>query len=197
MGARESGARGRMIVAAADMLARRGLNATSIREVTRRADAPFGSTYHYFPDGKEQVVVAAVSHAGDRISEQLAQCLQAGPVEGLRDFLAQWRDVLIRSDFRLGCPVVAAVEEPVDAAHEKILDAAAGVFANWTDHLRQSLEAHGWTPDAAADVAVLAVASLEGAIALCRARREIGPFNQVARQLEVLVRQGTRAAAGR
>lgn len=37
-----------MLAGAADMLSRRGANATSIREVAKHAQAPLGSTYHYF-----------------------------------------------------------------------------------------------------------------------------------------------------
>ena len=60
MRTQQPGARQRMVETTALMLAQYGLNATSIREMTRRAQAPFGSTYHHFPGGKQQVVVEAV-----------------------------------------------------------------------------------------------------------------------------------------
>lgn len=44
---------------------RRGLNATSIRETAKHARAPLGSTYHYFPEGKQQLVTEAVRFTGD------------------------------------------------------------------------------------------------------------------------------------
>ena len=67
MTAHQPDARQRVVETAAEMLARHGLNATSIREMARRAKAPLGSTYHHFPDGKQQVVVEAVEFARSRI----------------------------------------------------------------------------------------------------------------------------------
>jgi len=185
---RQPNVRQRVVAAAAEMLARHGLNSTSIREVTRRAKAPFGSTYHYFPQGKEQVVVEAVAFAGAYVSENLERHLQAGPVEGLRGFLRMWREVLIRSDFRMGCPVMAvAVEEPMGEVARKALDTAAGVFATWLSKLTAALELHGRDARSAAELATLIVASVEGAIVLCRAQKSISPFDKVARQLESLL----------
>ncbi|MFD0487949.1 TetR family transcriptional regulator [Saccharopolyspora spinosporotrichia] len=53
-----------LVAGAADMIRRRGLNATSIREVAKHAQAPLGSTYHYFPGGKRQLAGEAVRFAG-------------------------------------------------------------------------------------------------------------------------------------
>ncbi|MFE0739517.1 TetR family transcriptional regulator, partial [Streptomyces sp. NPDC058855] len=39
--------RERIVAGAADMISRRGLSATSIREMAKHAKAPLGSTYHY------------------------------------------------------------------------------------------------------------------------------------------------------
>jgi AcrR family transcriptional regulator len=175
-------------MAAAEMLARHGLNATSIREMAKRADAPLGSTYHHFPGGKRQVVVEAVKFAGAQVSAGLDAHLQAGALEGLCGFLAMWRDLLVRSDFRLGCPVMAAaVEEPVDDMAEEALAAAAQVFGDWEDKLVFSLEAQGHDHESAARLATLIIASAEGAVVMCRARRSIAAFDTVAEQIKWLV----------
>lgn len=185
MSPRPSDARQRVIAAAAEMLARHGLNATSIREMVKRAEAPLGSTYHHFPGGKQQVVVEAVKFAGAQVGASLDHHLQAGAKAGIAGFLSIWRNVLLRSDFRLGCPVMAtAVEEPIDSAAEEALDAAAAVFASWEAKLADLLMREGREPESAAKLATLIVASVEGAIVLCRAQRSIAPFDRVADQIE-------------
>lgn len=187
MSPRQSDARRRVVTAAAEMLARHGLNATSIREMAKRADAPLGSTYHHFPGGKQQVIVEAVNFAGARVSAGLDHHLQAGAVAGLRGFLAMWRDILVRSDFRIGCPVMAAaVEEPVDDVAEEALAAAAQVFSDWENKLVTFLEAQGRDHESASRLATLVIASVEGAIVMCRARRSIASFDTVSEQLEWL-----------
>ena len=188
MSPRQSDSRQRLVAAAAEMLAQHGLNATSIRETAKRADAPLGSTYHHFPGGKQQVVVEAVQLAGDRMAAGLDQQFQPGFAAGLRGFVAAWRERLIRSEFRIGCPVVAAViEEPIDDADNHVVAAAAEVFVAWERRIVRALVAEGFEEAVATRLATLVVASIEGAIVLCRAARSIEPFDRVTTELEQLV----------
>ena len=76
-------AREQLVAGAADMMRRRGLNATSIREVARHSGAPLGSTYHYFPGGKDELAAEAVRYAAGTVGGILAAKLRVGPVEGL------------------------------------------------------------------------------------------------------------------
>jgi len=73
--------RQRIVAGAADMMRRRGVNATSVRELAKHAKAPLGSTYHYFPGGKQQLVTEAVQFAGGLAARVLAKELSAGPVK--------------------------------------------------------------------------------------------------------------------
>lgn len=178
----------RVIAAAAHMLARVGLNATSIREVTKAAEAPLGSTYHHFPGGKQELLARATTAAGDKVDTLLATLLQDGAAAGLQQFLELWRARLLRTRFAAGCPVLAAaVEEPVDAVSSQARGAAATVFAQWERRLGDALIAAGHAPAQAAAQATLIIASVEGAVAMCRAMQDIGPFDRVAAQLQALV----------
>ncbi|AWH17992.1 TetR family transcriptional regulator [Stenotrophomonas sp. ZAC14D2_NAIMI4_7] len=191
MSPRASDAPQRVIDAAAQMLARVGLNATSIREVTKLADAPLGSTYHHFPGGKQELLAKATTLAGDKVEALLLELLRDGAVPGLERFLAMWRERLLRSQFRAGCPVLAAaVEEPVEAVASQPRAAAAEVFARWQGHLAQALISDGHAPEQAAGLASLVIASVEGAVAMSRALQDIAPFDQVAVQLLKAARAG-------
>ena len=195
----DAGSRGRLVMGAADMIRRRGLNATSVRDLAKHARAPLGSTYHYFPGGKQQVATEAVQFAGAVISRRLVEELRRGPVVGLRAFLQMWREVVVSNDFRAGCPVLAvSIEEPRDDETAP-LDAAAKVFSEWESLLADSLRDHGATRKDAEQVAALIVAAVEGTVAMCRASRSIAPLDRVAVQLERVVHAvisgGTGAAA--
>ncbi|RRU16818.1 TetR family transcriptional regulator C-terminal domain-containing protein [Stenotrophomonas sp. 278] len=188
MSPRHSDAPQRVVSAAEDMLARVGLNATSIREVSKLAEAPLGSTYHHFPGGKQELLARATRQAGDKVDALLERVLQAGASEGLSQFLAMWRERLLRAQFQVGCPVLAAsVEEPVDAVAGEVRDAAAEVFSRWESRLGASLQEAGHAPAQAATLATLIIASVEGAVAMCRATRSIEPFDRVAAQLRQFV----------
>nr|WP_228833885.1 TetR/AcrR family transcriptional regulator [Nocardia abscessus] len=183
-------ARERMVAGAADMIRRRGLNATSVRELAKHAQAPLGSTYHYFPGGKAQLAAEAVRFADALAARKLAKGLSAGPVAGLRSFADMWRKIVLDSDFQAGCPVLAvAVEDPGD--DDRPQRAAAAAFENWTGLLARSLREHGASDIDAEQTATLIVAAVEGTVAMCRAERSTRPLDQTVDRLEFLIRAVT------
>jgi AcrR family transcriptional regulator len=184
--------RERIVAGAADMISRRGLSATSIREMAKHAKAPLGSTYHYFPEGKQQLAAEAVRHTGEWVASSLRRELEAGPAAGLAAFLELWRRIVVESDFRAGCPVLAvAIEEPPADEVPPALAAAGEVFERWEILLADSLRDHGVEAEQAAQLATLIVAAVEGTVALCRAKRSIQPLDRTAEQLQALIAAAT------
>ena len=187
--AEDSRGRQRMVAGAADMISRRGLNATSVRQLAKHTDAPLGSTYHYFPGGKYDLATAAVQWADDLTVKVLTKELAAGPEAGLQAFLSMWRKVVLDSNFHAGCPVLAvSIEDVADEGHAAPRDAAAAAFARWTSLLADSLRGAGADSTAAEQIATLIVSSVEGTVAICRAQRSIVPLDQVAAQLVQVIR---------
>ncbi|MEU9139529.1 TetR/AcrR family transcriptional regulator [Streptomyces sp. NPDC048404] len=180
--------RERIVAGAADMISRRGLSATSIREMAKHAKAPLGSTYHYFPEGKQQLATEAVRYTGDWVARSLRKELEAGPAAGLNAFLALWRKIVVDTDFHAGCPVLAvAIEEPPADEVPPALAAAAEVFEQWEGLLAASLREHGTDTEQATQIATLIVASVEGTVAMCRAKRSTEPLDRTATQLQALI----------
>lgn len=172
--------RQRMVAGAVRLLAERGLQGTSFAEVLERADAPRGSVYHHFPDGKDQLVAEAVELAGAHTRALLAK-LDGAPAEEVTTvFLSLWRLVLERSDFGAGCAVLAVT---VATDSPDLLARTATVFREWRGQLAELLEHGGMAPERAARFAALLVASSEGAVVLSRAERSMEPFDLVAEHL--------------
>jgi len=184
-----SDSRQRMVAGTADMLRRRGLNATSVRELAQHAQAPLGSMYHYFPGGKSELAAEAVRWADDITARTLRKELRAGPVAGVEAFLTMWRKIVLDSHFQAGCPVLAVAVEDHPEQEEAPRLAAASAFRNWTAILAESLRDHGATDSDANRIATLIVAAVEGTVAMCRAQRSIEPLDRVAVEL-------TRLASG-
>ena len=86
-----SDARQKMIESAVTLLAMRGLQGTSFSDVLERSGAPRGSIYHHFPEGKDQLVDAAIELAGDRALGVLDAVEGEPPIEVPRYFLDLWR----------------------------------------------------------------------------------------------------------
>jgi AcrR family transcriptional regulator len=189
-----------MVAGAADLLSRRGVNATSMREVVRHTGTPRGSISHHFPRGKQQLIEDAIVYAGAQVSKPLEQFTrERGTIDGLRAFIALWRKILERSRFQAGCPVLAVAVEryvsdamdnagaPDEAAQRHLLDLADGVFADWQQIMIAALRRDGVTPARARRLAALVVASIEGALALCRSARNAQPLDDVRQELEAVL----------
>jgi AcrR family transcriptional regulator len=195
-----SNTRAKMVAGAADLMSRRGVNATSMRDVVRHTGTPRGSIGHHFPRGKQQLIEDALVFAGKQVSGPLAHLTQSrGAVAGLRAFIALWRQTLERSKFQAGCPVLAvAVEqyvndatekdgEPDEAAQQHLLDLANGVFADWQEIMIAALRREGVAPARARRLAALVIASTEGTVAMCRAARSARPLDDVRQELELVL----------
>lgn len=180
--------RQRLVAGAADLVARRGLRATTVRELARHSGTPQGSTYHYFPGGKQQLATEAVRYNGTQVTAAIGPGFEDGPIEGVRAFCAAVRELMVSTDFHGGCPVLAvAVEGPDGDRIPPALGAAAEVLSGWEGVVSGSLVRRGIDKARAEQVATLVVAGLEGAVALCRAKQTVEPLDNVAAQLEALV----------
>src|SRR5882724_378694 len=192
--------RAKMVAGAADLMSRRGVNGTSMRDVVRHTGTPRGSIGHHFPRGKQQLIEDAIVFAGKQVSGPLEHLTQdRGAIAGLREFIALWRKTLERSKFQAGCPVLAvAVEQfvndaterdgkPDEAAQRRLLDLADGVFADWQRIMVSALRREGVPPARARRLAALVIASTEGTVAMCRAARSAQPLEDVRQELEMVL----------
>src|SRR6266853_181334 len=60
------------IIAAAKLLRRHGYNGTALSDILAAAGSPRGSLYFHFPNGKEEIAVAALTHAADSVRQAIA-----------------------------------------------------------------------------------------------------------------------------
>jgi AcrR family transcriptional regulator len=181
--AQSAGSRERMVRSAALLFRERGYSGTAFSDVIAHSGAPRGSIYHHFPGGKAQLAEEAVAWAAQAIAARLDEALaQERDTAGvLHAFLAPWREVLERSDFRAGCPLVAiTVETDVPPG---LAAAVATAFAGWQELLAARLRGAGIAPARARTLASLTLAAIEGAVLLCRAQRTTAPLDAVAAEL--------------
>jgi TetR/AcrR family transcriptional regulator, lmrAB and yxaGH operons repressor len=187
--ARGAGAdtRTNMLISAAEVMRERGAAGVTIDEVLNRSGAPRGSVYYHFPEGRKQILTEAVRYAGDAITANIDEATGNGAMALVRQFVEFWEGLLADSDFNAGCPVVAAATGCAD--DELRLTAEAGrIFARWRTALTRAFVADGFPEWDADSLAVMTIATLEGAVVLCRSTRSSDPLRKVHDQLEFLVK---------
>jgi TetR/AcrR family transcriptional repressor of lmrAB and yxaGH operons len=173
-------ARRKMIESAATLLAMRGVQGTAFSDVLERSGAPRGSIYHHFPLGKDQLLDAAIELAGSRALEVLETLSGSPPKAVTEAFIDLWRAVLVRSDLRAGCAVLAVT---VGADSPDLVEHAASVFRAWRRGLAQLYVQGGMETWAAEQLATTLVAATEGAVVVSRAERSLEAFELVGAQL--------------
>jgi AcrR family transcriptional regulator len=176
-----------MVLSAAALLGEYGTSATSIDRVLAHSGAPRGSVYHHFPGGRTQLIDEAVALAGDFITGLLDAAMQADdPVEAIDAFFVLWRERLVESDFRVGCPIVAVTVETNDDA-PRLSRSAAAVFARWQDMLAALFVRHGLTEERSRRLGSFIVAAVEGAVIMCRAEQSAAPIEAAGAEIHDLL----------
>jgi TetR/AcrR family transcriptional repressor of lmrAB and yxaGH operons len=174
----------RMVEGAARLLAQRGLQETSFTEVLQLTGAPRGSIYHHFPEGKDQLVAAAIDLAGNRAIRLIDGMAGAPATEVTSRFLGIWRLVLEKSNFTAGCSVLAVT---IATDSGELLEHASTVFRAWRARLGDLLADGGLSAADAKRFAATLIAASEGAVVLSRAEQSLEPFDLVSEQLVALV----------
>lgn len=170
--------RDRLVGATADLFRTGGYHATSVKAIVERAGAPFGSMYHHFPGGKEELGAAAITTSGLAYGD-LIDLFFGDDVTDLVDathaFFAGAAWTLTETDYADACPI-ATVALEVASTNEDLRRATNTVFDDWIARASARFVQHGIPPDEAPHLARTTIILLEGAFLLCRAGRTNEPM---------------------
>jgi AcrR family transcriptional regulator len=167
----------RIVTSSAELFRRQGYAATGLKQIVSEASAPFGSIYHFFPGGKEQLGAETIRWSGARYGELLPAVFDPAPdvVTGVRAFFAGAAEHLVETDYADACPI-ATVALEVSSTSEPLREACADVFDGWLDSAAERLAGAGIAEPRAHELAIGMVAALEGAFVLARAQRSTEPL---------------------
>ena len=179
--------RARMVTSAALLIRERGAHSTAIADVLAHSGAPRGSAYHYFPGGRGQLLCEAVDYAADFVADAIVDA-ETG-VAMLDTAVRFYRQGLLDSDYRAGCPVLAVAVEAGDPDNRTAaaVERAGVAFDRWQDLIADRLVGDGFPRKRARALATLTIAALEGALVLARTGRDVEPLDTVHRQLRGLL----------
>ena len=168
--------RDRILERSGELFRRRGYAGTGVKQIVAEASAPFGSLYHFFPGGKEQLGEEVIRRSGGLYGKLIDAFFIPGsdPESATRAFFAAAAETLRESDYADACPI-ATVALEVSSTSEPMRLACAEVFSGWIDAAAERLAAGGLPRGRARELAISMLASLEGAFVLARALRSTEP----------------------
>jgi AcrR family transcriptional regulator len=167
----------RIVTTSAELFRRQGYNATGIKQIVDEARAPFGSIYHFFPGGKEQLGAETIRWSGAMYGALVPAIFDPAPdvVTAVRTFFAGAAADLAASGYADACPI-ATVALEVASVSEPLREACADVFDGWLASATERLTGAGIAAPRARELAIGMVAALEGAFVLARAQRSTEPL---------------------
>jgi AcrR family transcriptional regulator len=162
----------RILDTTAELFRRYGYTGTGMKQIVAAANAPFGSLYHHFPGGKEDLGGEVIRRSGRMYLELFEAVMDAAPdvVSGTRDFFDGAAMTLVETDYADACPI-ATVALEVASASEPLREATAEVFESWIAGAAGRYGAAGIAEERARELAIQLIALLEGAFVLSRAAK--------------------------
>lgn len=178
----------------AELFRRQGFAATGVKQIVAEASAPFGSIYHFFPGGKEQLGEEVIRHSGAIYGQLIDAFFEPGgdPVAATRAFFAAAAVAVRESDYADACPI-ATVALEVSSTNEPMRQACADVFDGWVEDATRRLVECGLSRKRARALAFSMIAALEGAFVLARALRSTEPIEAAGASMTAEVREAVAA----
>jgi AcrR family transcriptional regulator len=166
----------RIMFASTELFRRNGYTGTGLKQIVAEANAPFGSLYHFFPGGKEQLGEEVIRLSGQFYLQLWRAIFEPAPnvVTAVEDFFAGAAQTLRDTDYADACPI-ATVALEVASTNEQMRQATADVFASWIDEVTERLVEAGIRRPKARELGVSLLAGLEGAFVLSRSMRSTEP----------------------
>ncbi|MBC8065450.1 MAG: TetR/AcrR family transcriptional regulator, partial [Chlorobia bacterium] len=173
--------RDRIIEAARDLFLNQGYNSTGLAQITQHAGVKSGSLYYFFPT-KEDLLIAVLDFYRANIYEGLLKYTYeriSDPLERVFGVLDGYRQMLLMTNFEMGCPIGNLVLE-VTNSHPSVRPLMNTNFDQWVDAIDECFKASSRIPETVdtRDLAVFTLTTMEGAVMLARSYRDIRPFDQ-------------------
>jgi AcrR family transcriptional regulator len=174
--AKGAATRQRIVDGAAKLVRDRGVRQVSLDDIRAATSTSQSQLFHYFPDGRAELLQAVASHeAAQVIADQQPYLDQLGTARSWR----AWRDIVVRKYREQGirCPL-SALNSQLDPADSDIRDIISGLLLDWhrriADGIRRSQQSGvidaSLRPDPAA---ATILAAIQGGVGIFLATADI------------------------
>jgi len=180
----------RIMDTTAGLFQRYGYTGTGLKQIVASANAPFGSIYHHFPNGKAQLGEEVIRHSGRMYRELFEAIFAAAPdVEtATSDFFLGAAETLRQTDYADACPIETVALE-VASTNEPLRKATAEVFESWIAAGTERFRAAGLSAHEARGLTIVFLSALEGAFVLCRASKTTEALEAAGAHMTAAVRE--------
>ena len=181
-------ARDQILEAAIILMKQSGLTGAGINQILARSGAPKGSLYHYFPGGKQQIAIEALTLYAERVAAVFERTLSSKKkaADKIRALMRYVADRFEDAGFAQSC-AAGAVTLDLDADGAAIQPVIANAFKSWQGVIARDLPIR--SASRRKSFAGLVLSTIEGAYVRGRAEHSKQPFIDAGEWLAAMLQQ--------
>lgn len=191
----ELSTRERILMAATHLFQLKGYHATGLNEILRKSNAPKGSLYYYFPNGKEQLALESIELTKVFVEKLIRERLSRidDPVESIKSAFQDMADnldmeenekIALRSTKKVSVNLVAL---ETSSSNENLRKACESAFDAWQNVYAEKLIQGGFTKTEAEKLSMVIQSLAEGAIVMSLTKKSDIPFFEVAETIPYIL----------
>ncbi|WP_169546439.1 TetR/AcrR family transcriptional regulator [Sneathiella aquimaris] len=175
--------------ASIDLFGSQGFSGTGIKQIVSKAGATWGSVYHFFPDGKDQLGVESVKLAAEKDNEAFKIALGSSKslMAGIELIFKSEIKRLKKSNYTYGC-AVASIASDVAASSDDVRKACSDAFRLWQSTISNAIRDRGVEDKRAEFLSDVILSTLEGATLMSRTHRSTEPMENAILMIELLLK---------
>lgn len=178
----------KILLAASKLFQVKGYNATGLNEILKESNAPKGSLYYYFPNGKEELALASIKIATETITNRLKFTLNEheDPIAAIQFLIKNIIDDL-KKDNQLKDMSLSLIALETYISNEALRKACCDAFTLLSDIYSQKLIEGGIPKNTAEELGRFIQITIEGALTVSVTEKNPLPLLTVSKQIEILL----------
>lgn len=160
-----------------------GYHATGLNQILKESGTPKGSLYHYFPGGKDQLVLEVVESSSLRLIQDMGSYLQSDPdpAKAIQNYLDRMmeRFANLETPDSLTMPPFSLISLESAFANESIREACQNNYLKIEQLIYDKLLASNVSKQHVADLATTLCAAIEGVLMLSITKKSNAPIEKL------------------
>ena len=166
----------------------RGYCGVGLNEIIEESGVPKGSLYYYFPEGKEQLAIAAINNTKRLVMEDIKSIFGGvfNPIDAFQAYVYELSRVFGEGGTPIGSPIGAIAGEK-HSTSEPIRLACESTFKGWQSIYTEKFLEAGYSEQDSENLAITFHALTEGGILLALTMKSGKPLEAIAEQIPFLL----------
>lgn len=178
----------KILLAASKLFQTKGYNATGLNEILKESNAPKGSLYYYFPNGKEELALESIKLATQAITNRLKITLDKhkDPICAIQN-LVKNITMDLEKDNKLQDMSLSLIALETYSSSELLRNCCTEAFLTLQNLYTEKLIQSGLSKEIAKDLGKFIQISIEGALTISVTEKNPDALLTVSSQIEFLL----------